>query len=109
MFLWLLFFELRRNGLMVVSVRFVGSFRGLSGKGALRVKFVRPISVEGLVRQVVEALPRLNGVLTDLVSNVPRRGMLVLVNGREISVLNGFETVVEDRDEVVFVPVVHGG
>jgi molybdopterin converting factor small subunit len=35
--------------------------------------------------------------------------MLVLVNGREISVLNGLETRVKDEDEVVFVPVVHGG
>ena len=33
----------------------------------------------------------------------------MLVNGREISVLNGLETRVNDEDEVVFVPVVHGG
>jgi molybdopterin converting factor small subunit len=35
--------------------------------------------------------------------------MLVLVNGREISVLDGFETTLNDNDEVVFVPVMHGG
>jgi molybdopterin converting factor small subunit len=35
--------------------------------------------------------------------------MLVLVNGREISVLNGLETVVKAGDELVFVPVMHGG
>jgi molybdopterin converting factor small subunit len=31
------------------------------------------------------------------------------VNGREISVLNGLDTILKDGDEVVFVPVVHGG
>jgi molybdopterin converting factor small subunit len=31
------------------------------------------------------------------------------VNGKEISVLNGLDTVLKDGDEVVFVPVVHGG
>jgi molybdopterin converting factor small subunit len=35
--------------------------------------------------------------------------MLVLVNGREISALNGSETVINDEDEIVFVPVMHGG
>jgi molybdopterin converting factor small subunit len=34
---------------------------------------------------------------------------LILVNGREISVLNGLETKLNDGDEIVFVPVVHGG
>lgn len=34
---------------------------------------------------------------------------LVLVNGREISVLGGLDAAVKDGDEVVFVPVVHGG
>jgi molybdopterin converting factor small subunit len=31
------------------------------------------------------------------------------VNGKEISVLQGLETVIKDGDEVVFVPVLHGG
>jgi len=31
------------------------------------------------------------------------------VNGKEISVLKGLETLVSDGDEVVLVPVTHGG
>jgi molybdopterin converting factor small subunit len=34
---------------------------------------------------------------------------LVLVNGTEISVLSGLDTNLKDGDEVVFIPVVHGG
>ena len=34
---------------------------------------------------------------------------VILVNGREISILNGYQTEVSDGDEIVFVPVVHGG
>lgn len=45
----------------------------------------------------------------DPVSGEPRRNMLALVNGQEIGVLDGLETVVEDGDEVVFIPVIHGG
>jgi molybdopterin converting factor small subunit len=35
--------------------------------------------------------------------------MLILINGREISALNGLDTILQEGDEVVFVPVVHGG
>jgi len=38
-----------------------------------------------------------------------RSNTLILVNGRELSVLNGLETNLKDGDEIVFVPVVHGG
>jgi len=34
---------------------------------------------------------------------------LILVNGREISVLNGLETKLKDGDEISLIPVVHGG
>jgi molybdopterin converting factor small subunit len=39
----------------------------------------------------------------------PAPNALILVNGREISVLGGLDTMIEDGDEVTFVPVVHGG
>lgn len=35
--------------------------------------------------------------------------ILVLVNGIEIGVLNGLDTVLKRGDEVVFLPTVHGG
>jgi molybdopterin synthase sulfur carrier subunit len=94
---------------MVVSVKFVGSFRGISGKDGLKLKFGRPVSLKTLVKKTVEKLPKLKSSLIDPESGEPRRTMLVLVNGKEISVLNGLETRVKDEDEVVFVPVVHGG
>jgi len=94
---------------MVVSVKFVGSFRGISGRDELTLKFGRPVSLTALVEKTVEQVPKLRSSLIDPESGEPRRSMLVLVNGREISVLNGLETRVKDEDEVVFVPIVHGG
>jgi MoaD family protein len=94
---------------MVVSVKFVGSFRGISGKDGLKLEFERPVSLSALVEKIVEKLPKLKPSLIDPESGGPRKTVLVLVNGREISVLNGLETRVNDEDEVVFIPVVHGG
>jgi len=39
----------------------------------------------------------------------PRLNTLILVNEKEVSVLNGLETMLKDGDEVVFIPVLHAG
>jgi molybdopterin synthase sulfur carrier subunit len=64
--------------------------------------------LKDLITKISPEMPQLeksfNGQFNDSRSN-----SLVLVNGREISVLNGLETELKDGDEIVFVPVVHGG
>ena len=94
---------------MTITVKFIGSLRGISGKDAIMLRFKGSISLRVLFNEVVEQLPRLKSALIDSTSGEPRRNMLVLVNGREIGVLNGLETALIDSDEVVFVPVTHGG
>jgi len=54
-------------------------------------------------------MPVLKRSLIDQQLEDPRPNALILVNGREISVLNGLETNLKDGDEIVLVPVVHGG
>jgi molybdopterin converting factor small subunit len=94
---------------MTVNVKFVGSFRGVSGKNEIKFTFKGSVSIRILVAKVVERLPLLKSALIDPNSGGPRSNMLVLVNGQEIGASNGLETTVNDGDEVVFVPVMHGG
>jgi len=94
---------------MVVTVKFVGAFRGISGKERLTVKIRKGMLLRELVEKIVEEQPKLKRTLIDPELEDPRPNALILVNGKEISVLNGLETVVRNGDEVVFVPVIHGG
>ena len=94
---------------MTVKVKFVGSFRSLSGQDKLVLKFGDDASFREVVKKIVRELPKLKQALIDPECESPKTNMLVLVNGKEISVLNGLETAIKDGDEVVFVPVVHGG
>ena len=94
---------------MVLTVKFMGSFRSLSDKRTLKLKLEDPSPIKDVVKLIVASLPRLEPALIDPGSESPKTSMLVLVNGREISVLNRFETLIKDGDEVVFVPIVHGG
>ncbi len=94
---------------MSVTVKFIGALRGISGKERLIIKVEKEMSLSELVKEIIEKEPKLKRALIDPELEDPRPNALILVNGKEISVLKGLETVVRDGDEVVFVPVIHGG
>ena len=95
---------------MNVRIRFVGVFRVLSGRGRFVVSLDGPVTVGGVVERLVESFPPEFGeALVDPVLGEAGSNALVLVNGREVGVLDGVGTLVGDGDEVVFVPVAHGG
>lgn len=93
-----------------VKVKLLGVFRGLSGKGWVPVESEGPTTVRKVIQKLTEAFsPEFKRVLIDPELEDPRPNALLLVNGREISVLRGLETEVNDGDEIVLVPVSHGG
>jgi molybdopterin converting factor small subunit len=94
---------------MAITVRLIGAFRNASDKGKLTITSEGIISLRKAMKGIVKELPKLKKVLIDPELENPRPNTLILVNGKEISVLNGLDTMLEDGDEVVFVPVVHGG
>lgn len=92
-----------------MKVRLLGIFRGLSGKSQLSLKLERPT-----VRTVIQTLggslsTEARRLLIDPELNDPRPNALILVNGKEISVLKGLETEIEEGDEVTLIPISHGG
>lgn len=92
-----------------VTVKFIGVFRSISGKSNLNLKFKDTTPIREAVKKIVAELPKLKRVLIDPELEDPRPNTLILVNGREINILNGLETILKDGDQVVFVPVLHGG
>ena len=94
---------------MPLTVKFIGALRHLSGKTQLTINFQEDISVKGLLEKISQEIPELKHTFSDQELNDSRSNSLILVNGREISVLSGYETKLSDGDEIVFVPVVHGG
>jgi molybdopterin synthase sulfur carrier subunit len=99
----------KKKAEITLTARFIGAFRTISGKGKFTVKFDTTVRLRDVVRKIVEDLPALRHALIDPELDDPRPNALILVNGKEISVLNGLETLLKDGDEVVFVPVLHVG
>jgi molybdopterin synthase sulfur carrier subunit len=94
---------------MAITVKFVGALRHVSGSGELALDCKGDISIRALINEITKEMPALKRSLIDQQLEDPRPNALILVNGREISVLNGLETNLKDGDEIVLVPVVHGG
>lgn len=94
---------------MVVKVRFIGSLRSSTRKNKLELNVERAITVKKAVDRLVGQIPKLKNALIDVELDDPRPNVLILVNERDISVLDGLETKVKDGDEIVFIPIIHGG
>ena len=92
-----------------VEVRLLGVFRGLTGIDRLSLKVERP-DVKSVVKVLAKSFPaEARKLLIDPDLDDPRPNALILLNGREISVLNGLWTEVTEGDEITLIPVVHGG
>jgi sulfur-carrier protein len=94
---------------MPLTIKFVGALRHISGKKQLTIPAQDGASVKDVIGILSEEFPALKHTFSDSELNDAKSNSLVLVNGREISVLDGYQTKLKEGDEVIFVPVVHGG
>jgi molybdopterin synthase sulfur carrier subunit len=94
---------------MVLTIKFIGALRHFTGKTQLTINNEKVITVRDLLIKINQETPKLEKTFGDPQLGDSTSNSLILVNGREISVLNGLETKLSDGDEIVFVPVVHGG
>ena len=93
-----------------VEVRFLGIFQRLSGKKRFQLKLEEPATVRKVVMNLTETFSsEFKRVLVDSQLDDPRPNALILVGGKDISVLQGLETEVKDAEEIVLLPMVHGG
>ncbi len=97
---------------MVISIeiRFLGIFQRLSGKKRLKLELEGPVTARRVITKLTETLStEFKQVLIDSKLDDPRPNALILVGGKEINALQGLETEVKNADEVVLIPMVHGG
>ncbi len=96
--------------LINVNVRLLGAFRVLSQEDRFPIELEEPAPLRKVIQKLVEGFPpEFERALIDPELKDPRPNALILVNGKEISVLEGLETEINNDDEVVVVPVSHGG
>ena len=95
----------------MVRVKLTGILKGISGKEAVILNFERPTTVKEVIFRLAEMFSmEFRRALIDSELNSPKPNALILLNGREVSVLpRGLESEVKNGDEIVIIPVTHGG
>ena len=96
---------------MRVHVKLYGVLKTAAKTERLELDFESPISIRQLVNKLVSVIarPEFETYLIDADTKDPRPNALILVSGTEIGALNGIDSMLRDGDEVVFLPVAHGG
>ncbi len=93
-----------------VEVEFVGVLQKLAGKRTASLEFEDPVAVEDVIRELSNLFPsEFKQFLIDPELDDPRPNVLVLLNKKEVGVLDGLTTRVNDGSQVVLIPVSHGG
>ena len=96
---------------MRVHVKLYGVLKTAAKTERLELDFESSISIRQLVNRLVSVIarPEFGTYLIDADTKDPRPNALILVSGTEIGALNGIDSTLRDGDEVVFLPVAHGG
>jgi len=95
---------------ITINIRFFGIFKRLSGKNQINLVLEETATVCEVISKLTETFSNeFKQVLVDSQLVDIRPNALILVGGKEISALQGLETDVKDGDEVVLIPMVHGG
>jgi molybdopterin converting factor small subunit len=84
----------------MIKVRLFGQARNMLGKDELYLK-TKKIKVKDLLNELKKLSKSLEGF--------DNQRFLIMVNGCEISTLDGKDTMLKDGDEVAIISVVHGG
>jgi molybdopterin converting factor small subunit len=94
-----------------IRVKLYGVLRTAANAKELELRFDGGVSVRELVKRLIDTIarPEFETYMMDADTKDPRPNTLILVAGTEIGALNGIDTMLEDGDEVVLLPVAHGG
>lgn len=92
-------------------MKLYGVLKTAANTDGLELDFDGSVSVRRLVSKLVTVIGRteFERSLIDADLKDPRPNALILVSGTEVGALNGIDTELRDGDEVVFLPVAHGG
>lgn len=93
-----------------IGIEFLGVLAGLAERSTVSLELQSPIAVGDVISELVNRFSQeFKRALIDPELNDPRPNVLIILNRKEISALNGLETAVKDGDKLVLLPVSHGG
>ncbi len=100
-----------KEGIKLASiwVDFVGILQNETGATKLQINIDAQITVSTMIKRLKTSFKLKGDFLLEHELGRLRQNTLLLVNGKEISVLEGLETKLEDNDVITIIHISHGG
>ncbi len=94
---------------MEILLVFLGSLQYDLGHAELTYNFKEGASIKSVVRELSESseFRGLKNFFTESYESL--RSVIVFLNEKDISVLDGMNTSIQQGDKLTFIPVIHGG
>ena len=92
-----------------IWVEFVGILQHEIGSAKLQINIDAPITVATMIKRLATSLKLEGNFLFDHETGRLRQNALILVNGKEINVLEGLETKLVDDNVITIIHISHGG
>lgn len=92
-----------------VTVELLGILKQATGKSRLRKSMDSEQSVISFVQRLEDTQEVPKNLLIEPSSAMLRRNVLVLINGKEMNILDGSATLLHSGDCLTLLPVSHGG
>ncbi len=96
------------GGYMKVRVRALSSLKYIAKRSKMSFNVDNGATVHALLNLILEVDEKLFGAILEHEGEL-NSGIIILVNERDIDVLQGLDTKLNDGDDVVFLSAVHGG
>ena len=92
-----------------IKIRLFGVFRKAYGASIERMKLEDKVRLKDIIWKLADSSENLRRALIDPELKSPLPNAVIIVNGRDISALDGLETEVKPGDEIVFIPLIRCG
>jgi molybdopterin converting factor small subunit len=92
-----------------VNIKFLGVLKKVYGGPETSFEIEENEKLKDIIQKLIAFSPKIKKILIDPELDDPRPNAVILINGKEISVLNGLETIIKNKHKIVFLPTIHGG
>jgi len=92
-----------------VRVRLLGVFKEAYGESSEHVEVKGKVLLKDIIWRLADSSEDLRRALIDPELESPLPNAVIIVNGRDISALDGLETEVKSGDEIVLIPLIRCG
>jgi molybdopterin converting factor small subunit len=92
-----------------VRIKLLGVFGRAYGTDEVKLRIGKDEKIREVIWKIARSSENFRRVLIDPVLESPLPNAVILINGKEISALDGLKTSVMDGDEITLIPVIHGG